>query len=90
MAVAAYSAEEAIEALPAVDPDIVITDVMMGQLRGVDLALHLAERYPKCRVFLMSGTNGAAELLDRSAKAGFSFTLLAKPVHPDEILDLID
>lgn len=88
-AVAVYSAEEAITALPAVHPEIVIADVIMGKLSGVDLAVHLAEHLPNCRVLLMSGNNAAVELLDRSAKAGFTFILLAKPVHPSEILTLI-
>jgi DNA-binding NtrC family response regulator len=67
----------------------VIADVMMGQLTGVDLAVYLAEHLPNCRVILMSGSNSAAELLNISERAGFSFPLLAKPVHPNEILALI-
>lgn len=87
--VVVYSAEEAIAALPDVHPEIVIADVIMGRLSGVDLAVYLAEHFPTCRVLLMSGNNAAAELIDRSAKAGFSFMLLAKPVHPNDILSLM-
>jgi DNA-binding NtrC family response regulator len=88
-ATAVYSAEEAIAAMPAVHPLIVIADVIMGKLSGVDLAEYVTKHLPNCRVFLMSGHKAAAELLDRSAKAGFSFTLVAKPFHPSEILKLI-
>ena len=84
-----HSAEEAIAALAMVRPEIVISDVIMGELSGVDLAVYLAEHAPACRVLLISGNNAAAELLERSEKAGFSFPLLAKPVHPQEILKFI-
>lgn len=47
------------------------------------------EHVPACRVLLISGNNAAAEMLERSEKAGFSFPLLAKPVHPHEILNFV-
>jgi hypothetical protein len=37
---------------------------------------------PGCRLMLFSGQPEIAELLEASAKEGYSFDMSAKPVHP--------
>lgn len=85
----ACSAEEAVELAAKILPDVVITDVVMGKMSGIDLAIHLARENPECRVLLISGNIQAGELLEQMEKKGFRFPLVAKPVHPAEILSFI-
>lgn len=86
---AAYSAEEAIPKAAAMAPDILISDVMMGPMNGVQLAQHIVALHPACGVFLISGNDDAARLLESAGKQGLEFPLLAKPIHPDELLGLL-
>lgn len=86
---AAYSAEEALPKAAALAPDILISDVMMGPMNGIQLALHIVALHPRCGVFLISGNDDAARLLESAGKHGFNFPLLAKPIHPDELLSLL-
>jgi DNA-binding NtrC family response regulator len=86
---AVYSGEDAAELALTWKPDAVIADVILGKLDGVALAAYLAEVLPSCRVILISGNPGAAELLNKSNEPGRGFPLLAKPVHPDHIFEFL-
>ena len=70
-------------------PDILITDVMMPQLNGVDLGVQFKAIHPTCRVLLFSGQASTSDLLRNARTKGHSFDLLAKPVHPTELLRAI-
>ncbi len=59
----------------------------MGEMSGFDLAIHLAEHCPGCRVVLMSGHSFLEPEVARSMRHGFDF--IAKPVQPMELLDFL-
>jgi len=83
-----YSAEQALELLSQEDwlPDLAILDVRLPNINGVDLAILLKAEYPRCKLSLFSGQPSAAEILEMANAAGHSFDILAKPVHPLELL----
>jgi DNA-binding NtrC family response regulator len=81
---AVYSAEEALEILPAFDPQVVVSDIVMGAMSGFDLAIYLAEHHPDCRVILVSGHSFHEPEVERTIKHGFEF--LSKPVQPADLL----
>ena len=85
----AYSGEEAAQAALTFKPDAMIADVIMGPMDGVALAVYLAQSLPACKVLLVSGHMAAAQLLEESRTRGYDFELLAKPVHPDRILEFL-
>lgn len=68
-------------------PDVLISDVFMPRMTGIELAIRVQNAYPECRVLLYSGQIHTAELLDRAKKEGHEFEVLAKPVHPAQILE---
>ena len=84
---AAYSAEQAAEIVAGWVPDLIIVDVILPQMNGIDLAVLLQEQFPNCRVLLFSGQTATAELLEDAATRGHRFEILAKPVHPNEMLE---
>jgi len=67
-------------------PDLLITDVMMPRLSGVDLGILMRKRHPGCKVLLFSGQAATADLLDSARKMGHEFEVLAKPIHPADFL----
>lgn len=83
----AYSAEQAAEIVAGWVPDLIIVDVILPQMNGIDLAVLLQEHFPKCRVLLFSGQVATADLLADAEIKGHKFEILAKPVHPNEMLD---
>jgi CheY-like chemotaxis protein len=88
-ATTAYSGEKAIEVAPELRPDILISDVVMYGMTGVDVAMAVTRDMPKCRVVLFSGQAATADLLRRAEEAGHHFEILAKPVHPRTLLNLL-
>jgi DNA-binding response OmpR family regulator len=67
-------------------PDILLTDVMMPDLSGIDLAISLRRANNNCRIFLFSGQAGAVDLLCDARRRGYDFELLQKPLHPMQLL----
>lgn len=86
-AMAAYSAESAVQAVEVFEPDVVLSDVMMGKMTGVDLAIYLSKARPEVKVILFSGQAATADLLAEANRKGHHFHLLHKPIHPEKLLE---
>jgi len=67
-------------------PDLLIADVMMPQLSGIDLAIQLRLLCPNCKMMLFSGHADTIPLLKAARADGFAFEFLTKPVHPADLL----
>ena len=77
------NAEQALEEAKEFQPDLVITDICMADMDGIELAQALAERCPKIKVIVLTGYN-EFEYAKRSVRAGVSEFLL-KPIDAKEI-----
>ena len=77
---------EALERAKVEAPDLLISDVVMPELSGIDLAIRLTTECPECKVLLFSGRASTADLLTQAKALGHDFVLLAKPVHPTDLL----
>ncbi len=88
-AMAVYSAESAVETIETFEPDVVLTDVIMGKMTGVDLAIYLSRARPECKVILFSGQTATVDVLAEANRKGHDFRLLAKPIHPERLLEEI-
>jgi DNA-binding NtrC family response regulator len=82
----AYDGESALELARAVHPDLLISDVVMPEMTGVDLAIAVTETVPGCKVLLFSGQAAIVDLLEKARRRGHDFTILTKPVHPTDML----
>jgi CheY-like chemotaxis protein len=51
----ANNATEGLEAVAQQPPDVVITDIIMPKVHGVELIKTLRERYPRIRIIAISG-----------------------------------
>jgi DNA-binding response OmpR family regulator len=76
----------ALERAKSEKPDLLISDVMMPEMNGVDLAIAVRAIHPGCKILLFSGQSATADLLASARKQGYDFELLSKPVHPADLL----
>jgi CheY-like chemotaxis protein len=83
----AYSAERAVEIIAEWRPDLAIIDVILPEMNGIDLAIVFKANYPGCHVLLFSGHANTAMLLEEACRKGHQFEVLAKPVHPNIMLE---
>ncbi|QEE31451.1 response regulator [Terriglobus albidus] len=80
---------EALEQMKITPPDLLISDVMMPEISGIELAIRVAERYPDCKILLFSGQAATSDLMNDARAQGYSFQLLPKPLHPRQLLEEI-
>lgn len=88
-ATAAYSAETAMKMAAKLKPCAVISDIVMGPVSGIELANHIREHYPGCKILLISG-----HATNREVSSGFggrqgAIQFLPKPVQPEHILEFV-
>jgi DNA-binding response OmpR family regulator len=81
-----YSCVKALEMAPSFRPDMLISDVIMSDLNGIEAAVRIKALLPDIRVFLFSGQTATAELLEKENAANYGFEVLTKPVHPHELI----
>ena len=81
-----YSGRDVINHCEKQCPDIIVADVVMPKLNGVETALAIREYCPEIRVVLFSGQAGTTDILARARAKGHDFELLPKPIHPDRLL----
>jgi CheY-like chemotaxis protein len=86
---AVYSGEQAVETAKEIQPDVLISDIVMGKMNGIEAAILIAQSIPGCKILLFSGQPASADLLGLAKSAGHSFDVLAKPVHPEVLLRLL-
>jgi CheY-like chemotaxis protein len=83
---AVYSGEKAVESAKSLQPNMLISDVIMTDMNGIDAAIQIRAMLPDCKILLFSGQAATADLLERARKQGHDFEILAKPVHPQDLL----
>jgi CheY-like chemotaxis protein len=77
---------EALEKALMKSPDLLLSDVVMPVLSGVDLAVQIKEKCPNCKILLFSGQAETTDLLTAARKQGHNFPLVAKPIHPADLI----
>lgn len=85
-ATAVYSGNEAVEHARKLSPDLIVTDVFMPDLNGIQAAIKIRSFLPGCKILLFSGQAATADLLENARAEGHEFEILAKPVHPQDLL----
>ncbi len=83
---AVYSGEKAVEALDSFQPNMLISDVIMTGMTGIEAAIATRKKIPTCKILLFSGQAATADLLEKARAEGHEFEILAKPVHPTDLL----
>jgi CheY-like chemotaxis protein len=84
-AIAAYGSLSALQIATVIPPLILLTDVVMPDMNGIELAIEICKQVPDCHVVLLSGQAATVDMLPRYPEAK-NFTVLAKPIHPRELV----
>ncbi|MBB5318548.1 response regulator [Tunturibacter empetritectus] len=82
----AYDGLAGFEIAQRATPDLIISDVVMPGMTGVELAIAVTQMIPTCKILLFSGQAATVDLLKEARNAGHDFTTLTKPVHPTDML----
>jgi DNA-binding response OmpR family regulator len=78
------SGERAIELAGVFLPDVLISDVVLGGITGIEAANEILMLLPDCKVILFSGQANTVDML-RTSK----YEVLSKPVAPELLVERI-
>lgn len=81
-ALTAYDGASALELAKSGAPAVLITDVSMPGMNGVELAVAVMQARPACKVLLFSAHAAAADMVTDACEEGHEFLFMTKPVHP--------
>ncbi|HEY2466868.1 MAG TPA: response regulator [Terracidiphilus sp.] len=84
--IAVYDGDSALETALLTPPEMLITDVVLPGFTGIELAIKVRRIFPECKIILFSGQASTADLLASARADGHHFTLLNKPLHPQDLL----
>ena len=79
-----------LESVDRVAPDLIISDIVMPEMTGVDLPIRLQQTHPQCKVLLFSGQAATSVLLEEARAQGHSFEVISKPLHPTDLLQHVE
>jgi DNA-binding response OmpR family regulator len=85
-----YNAQSALHEVYSCTPELVITDVDMPGMNGIEMAVCIREQCQGCKVLLFSGRASSIDLLETAGAQGYKFEMLAKPIHPRDLLARIE
>lgn len=68
-------------------PDLVVSDIKMPQKDGIELAEHMANRFPQTLLVLLTGY-ADFEYAKKAVRAGV-FEYMLKPLRSDELTDML-
>lgn len=88
-AVVAYDGESALRIALELRPEYLLTDVVMPSMNGVELAISVRKSAPDTTILLFSGQAGTKDILEQARREGYAFDLVAKPIHPELLLDYL-
>ena len=83
---AVYTGTAAVENARSLQPDLIISDVIMPDMDGIQAAISIRGFLPDCKILLFSGQAATADLLENARAQGHEFEILGKPVHPSDLL----
>ena len=81
---------QALESARTAAPNLLISDIQMPELSGMDLATRVQALNPACKVLLVSGHALSLEHLQKTTPGWRNdFQILLKPIRPRELLQAI-
>ena len=88
-ATVACSGHEAVAAAQQMCPDVMIADVLMPDMNGVETALAIQAICPTTQILLFSGQAATSDILRKAKSEGHDFQLLPKPIHPMQLISAL-
>jgi CheY-like chemotaxis protein len=81
-----FSGEQVIALLDSFQPEMLITDVVMRGMTGLEVAISVRRKLSDCKILLFSGQAATVDLLEEAKTQGHEFEIVAKPIHSSDLL----
>ena len=81
--------QEAIDLASSVAIDLALIDVNMPGINRIAVGREIRKKLPDCKILLITGSTDGSDGLIAARAEGLEFDVVAKPVPPEELLELI-
>lgn len=88
-AAAASTGDSAIALARDFEPDVVISDVVIPGMNGIEAGIRIRDILPECKIILFSGQAATVDLLKKAREQGHDFEILAKPIRPEALISMV-
>jgi DNA-binding NtrC family response regulator len=85
---AAYSGSEALEKVASKKPDVVLLDIMMPEMNGIEVLKRIKKIDANARIIMITAFGDVESYLDSMELGAFEY--INKPFETDELLELIE
>lgn len=85
--ITAPDAEHALRELNSAEFDVILTDLRMGRVSGIELLETARRRYPETRIIIVTGYATVPSAIEAVKKGAFDY--IAKPYKLDEVRDAV-
>ena len=82
-----YGGETAVAGAKDFRPEVVLSDVQMQPIDGIETAMQIRAFLPECRLILFTASRVRTGIHQKIRELGFE--LLERPLHPSEVLALL-
>lgn len=87
---AVHSGKKALELAQSFEPDMLISDVMMEDVNGIDVAIGILALLPKIKILLFSGPLPQPPFCSKRRELrATNSKYFAKPIHPQDLLNRV-
>ncbi len=80
--------KQAIDVIEKSRPDVIITDICMPFLDGLELSKYVSERFPKTKIILLTGYD-EFNYAQKAVKLN-AYDFILKPITPDDLISLLN
>ena len=84
----AFNGEEAVALAVGFEPDLLLTDISMGTMSGIEAASEITANLAECKVLFLSGHASMSDIA-AVAPRRLVFSLAPKPIHPLDMLNTV-
>jgi DNA-binding response OmpR family regulator len=81
-----YAAETALKVAETWQPDVLISEIILSGMSGLDFAKKLTARYPDCSIILHSGQVSGVVVAEALS---LNYLFFPKPMHPSVLIDRV-
>lgn len=85
---AAYNGREALEAVTSSKPDIILLDIMMPEMNGIEVLKRIKKIDKDARIIMITAFGDVESYLDSMELGAYEY--INKPFETDELLEMID
>ncbi|EHI99706.1 two component transcriptional regulator, AraC family [Clostridium sp. DL-VIII] len=83
----AGNAEQALELIDKLNPDIIFTDICMPSMDGIELSKNIIEKYPDIKIIIVTGYDDF-EYARSGIKLGI-YDFILKPINSSELMETL-